>query len=534
MLNANLDDFLTDHQSVNKKDSLLDLLFYKAPDPVLLLESKNCSIIESNEKALELFEVDEKSVWIGSAVFELFHNEPTEFSKKLFEMNIKKEGELHQELSFKTLKQHVFWGRLTKNVFRTGGKEYILLRIKKLIDQNKSEEILTTILRGTARVTGKQFFKELTKLICSTFNVNIAFIAKISDHPKRLDIIEITNECNKELTDQYELNGILFDNIIKGNTTCYPRGVSDLFPDDGFVKSTNIESFMGVPIFNNTGDVTGLIGLMDDEPIQELPNSQYILSIFASRTAAEIQRIRSKEILSDQTRNLSTANEIKDRLLSILSHDLVNPLHTIMGFSELLRNKIENYEKEKIIERVEIIDNSIRNIYFMLDNLTSWSNFYRNNVKISRDFISVREIMEENLSLFKYIIDIKNLSVTIPDNPALTIYTDKKMVNSMVRNILSNAVKFTPKGGTIVLGIEEKKADIIISIEDSGIGISPEELELINNSDKEHPDLVYAGKKSTGLGLLLTRLHAEWLGGSFSISSKQNKGTSVIISIPRG
>jgi signal transduction histidine kinase len=228
------------------------------------------------------------------------------------------------------------------------------------------------------------------------------------------------------------------------------------------------------------------------------------------------------------------SNAVKDKLLSVLSHELINPLHTIMGFSALLRNKIEKYDKDKIIERVEIIDNSIRNIYFLLDNLTSWSNFYRNNVKITRDFISINEVIQENISLFKYIIQLKELNVTTTENSVVTVYSDKKMVNSIIRNILSNAVKFTPKQGEISIKVKENKSNITLLVEDTGIGIAPEELELINNADKDNPDLIYSGKKSIGLGLMLSRSHAENIGGSLKINSSQNKGTSVIISIPRG
>ena len=79
---------------------------------------------------------------------------------------------------------------------------------------------------------------------------------------------------------------------------------------------------------------------------------------YPSWTAAELQRIRSKEILKEQARELADANNIKDKLLSVISHDLLNPLHSIMGFSELLRTKVDVYQKEKIVERVDIIDNS--------------------------------------------------------------------------------------------------------------------------------------------------------------------------------
>lgn len=532
MSDANQSIQSIDKQLIEEDNSLSDLLFHKAPEALVILESKNFSIIDCNNKAVELFEAGEKTTLLNNSFFRLIENEPTDFSKNLLELNIRKDSEHTQDLIFRTCKQNVFWGQLNKSKFGVKKNQNILLRINKSVDHFNSEETLITLLRGTARVTGAKFLKELTRLLCTTFNVNSAFIGKLSDDSKTLQIVESSNSKDTRKQENYALDDTVFENVLRGYTTFYPKGAKELFPADNFVKVNGVEGFMGTPIFEGTGAVVGLLGFYDDKPINEIPNARYILSIFASRAAAEILRIRSKEILKEQARDLSNSNAVKDKLLSVISHDLINPLHTIMGFSELLRNKIEIYEKEKIIERVEIIDNSIRNIYFLLDNLTSWSNFYRNNSKLSRDFISLKELIDENLSLFKYIIEIKELDIKFAENITDTIYSDRRMVSSILRNIISNAVKFTPKHGEVSIKLRINDSGIIIRIEDNGIGISPEELKRINKVDKNNADQLFRGK-TFGLGLLLSRSQAELIGGSIKISSDINKGTCVNISLPK-
>lgn len=169
----------------------------------------------------------------------------------------------------------------------------------------------------------------------------------------------------------------------------------------------------------------------------------------------------------------------------------------------------------------------------MLDNLTSWSELFGSSVKISRDFILLDEVLSENLFLFKYIIELKDLSISVPDESAITIYCDKKRINSIVRNILSNAVKFTPKGGKIAIRIKKNKSSLQIHVEDNGIGMSSDNLALFDNTDFENPHLVLASQKSLGLGLLLSRSHAACIGGSLQLISTQNKGTTAILTIPQ-
>lgn len=508
-------------------------LFTDAPDAIFILNGKDYSIIDCNQKALEFFEAETKSSLINLSSFRLYESEPIEFSRNLLESNIKNGGEHTQELGFRTLKQNVFWGKLIKRSVRIEDIEYIILRISKAVDYLRTEEALSNLLRGTAKVTGIKFFRELAKLLCRTFDVKHAFIGKFTDNGKYLKIIESYGPFQGLNPEKNTVRNCIIENIFKGYTTFYPGGSRDLFPGDNFVAKNNIEGFMGTPVFGSSGEVMGIIAFMNDKPIQEIPNSRYILSIFASRTAAELQRLRSKEILKEQARHLADANNTKDKLLSVISHDLLNPLHSIMGFSELLRAKVDIYKKEKLVERIDIIDNSIKNIFFKLENLSDWSNLSRENLRINPEYISPNDIVQQCLTLFHFIIKIKELNIKVNLVDCPMIYSDRHMVNSIFRNLLSNAIKYTPKGGKISMDYKDLSGRIEFIIKDNGIGMLMEDIDLISKLPDKASTVKIEHDQQSGLGFVLINTFVRHLGGTIKINSEPEKGTKVIVQLPQ-
>jgi len=509
------------------------VLFNESPDAILILDSKDYSILECNEKSLTLFETKTKSSLINLSAFRLFDNETVEFSKDISSSNSKKQGEFTQELAFRTLKQNIFWGKLSKYSVKVDKQQYLILRISKATDYLNTEETLATLLRGTAKVTGIIFFKELSRLLCNTFHVKYAFVAKLSGGKENLQILESYGPFKNILPENYKLKNSLVENVLGGYTTFYPTDVQKLFPKDELVKQNNINGFMGTPVFGSSGEVVGMIAFLDDSPIEEIPNSRYLLSIFASRTAAEIQRIRSKEILKEQARKLATSDNIKDRLLSIITHDLKNPLHTIMGFSELLKLNLDKYDKKNIGDRVEIIDNSIRDIFFFLENLSDWSHIFNGDIRQSPQTISIQDTIEENLTFFQSMLQSKKLKVQVKLTDCPKVNTDKVMIYSIIRNIISNAIKYNNTNGSIVIGYFLSGNFINLTIQDSGKGISESIIQNIMNADHSILEIKTSRQNSLGLGISLSKNFIRRIGGKINFESSLNKGTKVTIAIPK-
>ena len=289
---------------------------------------------------------------------------------------------------------------------------------------------------------------------------------------------------------------------------------------------------MGTPIFGNSGEVTGILAFLSDKPIQEIPNSRYILSIFASRTAAEIQRMRSKEILKEQARDLSTANNVKDRLLDIITNDLIQPLHALMGFTDHLRTNAAGYNKDKLVEKVGVVDNSVRNINFMFENLAEWSKIYLDNIRPKKQRLQLYPMVEEHARLFGNIAAIKKISIKNKLEECPEVNADISMLATILRNFLSTAVKFAERDSEIVIEHETGKKEVIVSITSKGAGFSEEDIELIMKSGVDNPVFRPDCRDIPGMGLTLAKNMVERMNGKVSIASDPDTLTVIRFSLP--
>lgn len=515
-----------------EKEPLLEFLFHDAPDAIFILEPGTYAIVDCNSRAVEMFEAETRSSLIQLPSFRLYDTDPHDFSHEYSDRNSRGMGDLSRELTFRTLRQNIFWGKMTQKVFRTFDHEYVILRISKALNNKQSGESLTQLLRGTAKVTGYKFFRELTRLLCQNFGVDYAFVGKMEAGRNQMTILDASGDLPHADQHVWNLEHSVLENVKQDLTTFYADGVLELFPADVFVRRNKIRSFMGTPVIGNSGEVIGVIGYMHGKPMDEIPDSRYILSLFASRTTAEIQRVKSKQILKEQARALAHTNSVKDRLLSVISHDLINPLHTIMGFSELLRLKTGEYDKEKIVERVEIIDNSIRNIYFMLDNLNAWSAIYRDKIRPQYEEIDLPAIMQQNLDLFKFVSDTKELDVSVDISGPSLLISDAMMMDSILRNLIGNAIKYTPRKGRISVLTHSANRFLSLKVCDSGPGIPEEDLIQLNTANCDQPEINLTHKKGSGLGLILARNYLSRLGGNLKLMNNPDRGITALVELP--
>jgi PAS domain S-box-containing protein len=532
MLKTNLDGTTQPQEKSIIDNQLFNAIFNDSPDAIFILDAGNYRIIECNNRALKLFEAGSKEELKDLSYLKLYASEPIEIDQSFITSELKEKGTYTQELSFRTLKKNIFWGKLTNRTLVLDDQKVTVLRVTKTVDYLRTGEALAALLKGTSKVTGKLFLKELTKLLCRTFDTRYAFIGKIQGNDRhKLDIIQIWEENDESESFQINIKGSCTENVLKGYTSYYPYKMGEMFPSDKMVQEKKIVSLLGTPIFSTSGNAVGILAVMDDKPMNEIPNARYILSIFASRAAAEIQRVKSREILREQTKKISIANQVKDKFLSVVAHDLKNPMQTILGFSELLRNKTGEYSKEQLTKRIEIIDNSIRNLYCMLENLIDWSRLQRDVHELSIEEISLREIVEENIGLFQYIIDVKSLKIINNIPQELLVRADKYCTNSIIRNILSNAIIYSYKKGSIKLSVSEDSSRYTIAVADEGVGVGEKEQKNILASNTGFNENSSGENGGSGLGLVISKTFIEKQGGKIWFESIEGKGSTFYFTI---
>jgi signal transduction histidine kinase len=227
--------------------------------------------------------------------------------------------------------------------------------------------------------------------------------------------------------------------------------------------------------------------------------------------------------LQKQREALADANQFKDKVFSVISHDLKSPLSTLGGLLNVLKiNNLDENEKEKILNNVQLALKNTRNL---LDNILIWATRKR-DTKPEGSLFDIYLVVEEIFELFQPQAEAKSLSLINETPSGYLVYGDRNMLQLVLRNLVSNAIKFTKEHGKIWIMIKPEDDDVCILVKDSGIGISPENQKKLFDDNHHFTTRGTNNEKGTGLGLRLCREYIEKQGGTISVESAKDQGTT--------
>jgi signal transduction histidine kinase/Flp pilus assembly protein TadD len=240
----------------------------------------------------------------------------------------------------------------------------------------------------------------------------------------------------------------------------------------------------------------------------------------------------SNKKLKESEKHLIEINSTKDKFFSIISHDLRNPFAAIVSFSRILKRDMENLTADELRELALELDKSVLKINNLLENLLQWSRAQTGKIRYEPEYIAIHEIVKDNLALFKNNAKEKKIVLVDKVDDDTPVWADRNMTDTVIRNLLSNALKYTGQGGRIVLKSEMKEGTVFISIEDNGVGMSEESQKKIFRVDTLHSTYGTMDEKGSGLGLLLCKEFVEKQGGKISFKSQKDKGSEFTFSLP--
>jgi PAS domain S-box-containing protein len=419
--------------------------------------------------------------------------------------------------------------------------EEILKQSEWLEEQNKIVEKERTLLRTL--IDNMPDFIYIKDIESRFITVNKRLLATM--HTDNMD--DIIGKTDFDLAPSKEAAKEYFDDeqrIIKSGKPMINKEEIG-FDEQGrekFVSTTK------VPFKDADGKVSGIVGIGRDitkqknteKKLIEQANSLKEVNILLEERQEKIQ-LQAEELnkqadsLKKANSQLEELNATKNKFFSIIAHDLKNPFQAIFGFSELLMRNFEDFEEKQRLELLGMIKTSSEGAYNLLENLLQWARTQTQRIKYTPDTINLHDLIQQNVTLGQANAEKKGIAIRANLECNGTAWADFNMVNLIIRNLISNAIKFTDKNGFISISCSDvSEQNCLIAIKDTGIGISEDNIKKLFRIDEYFSTSGTAGENGTGLGLIICREFIEKNYGELTVESEIGSGTTFSFTLPRG
>ena len=267
---------------------------------------------------------------------------------------------------------------------------------------------------------------------------------------------------------------------------------------------------------------------------QELRQQNETLERYAEMLAQKNDELKAKNAeLDEKNSQLNLLNADKDKFFSIIAHDLRNPIGALRELPQLIAENLDNYSKDELRRLITMQRDAARNLFELLENLLTWSRMQRGLIEFNPEPIQVSALVQRSIALLTPSAAQKAITLTQAVNPSLLGMADHKMIDAVVRNLISNAIKFTNSGGTIEVSGNDDGAFMTIAVKDNGVGIGEQFLPKLFRIDEQYRRTGTANERGTGLGLILCKEFVERNGGEIRVESKIGNGSTFSFTLPK-
>lgn len=330
----------------------------------------------------------------------------------------------------------------------------------------------------------------------------------------------------------------LKDELSKEEQPVYPTELEflDIEDNDPFVDSKNTIQpndgkdnwFSKNPLYLYGGILALLIlsGLLTYSLVEL---SSYKKKVNKQKEELELEKIRNDAIL-DQTHHLEEVNQVKDKLFSIVSHDLKDSISSIKAFLDLLKE--DSISKEEFNDLIPELSENANNASALLFNLLNWSKSQLQNLEPKQEHFNIQEVFQNKIALVEQKLEDKRI-VLIDESQRDFVYADRSMIEIVIQNLITNAVKFSRTGDVITVSNQDVNGKALICVEDTGVGISRENLDKLFKANKNFTTIGTKNEKGTGLGLTIAKDLVELNNGRIWVESTLNVGSKFFIELSK-
>lgn len=244
------------------------------------------------------------------------------------------------------------------------------------------------------------------------------------------------------------------------------------------------------------------------------------------------ERKQIEEEIKFKNDELQKINADKDIFMSIIAHDLIGLFNHMLGYLDLLAISLREYEIDKMEKQLNVVNNSALSAYYLLEDILIWARAQSGKLPFEPKEINFKISCDKVVEILKPIANNKNITINDVETEKINVFADINMLNTILRNLISNAIKFTNNGGNINIYVQQNTSGVTISVSDNGIGIAPEILSKLFDNTSLHSSKGTANEKGTGFGLLLCKEFVEKHGGTIWVQSELGKGSEFKFTLP--
>lgn len=266
--------------------------------------------------------------------------------------------------------------------------------------------------------------------------------------------------------------------------------------------------------------------------VKERTNDLVLLNEKLQKELAD--RTLAEQALKKNEQELKELNATKDKFFNIVAHDLKNPFTSLLGSTELLFRNLDQLDAGDIRKLAIILNDSAKSGYAILLNLLDWSRSQTGMLRVNPVVINLKEIINENILNLELFSTNKDITIISEVDENIKIFTDQNMLNTILRNLISNALKFSYRSGSVIVKAASGSKEVKVSVKDFGVGVPCEYLGQLFRIDSSYSMPGTEKEQGTGLGLKLSKEFVEKLGGSIWVESEENKGSEFSFVIPVG
>ena len=299
------------------------------------------------------------------------------------------------------------------------------------------------------------------------------------------------------------------------------EGFFQTFMDIGFLKNYEISMYRK----------DGSIAIISFNSKVIYKNGEPVATQGTFRDVTELKEAEKK--LAEANARLEEEVATKDKFFSIISHDLRSPFTALLGYTRMIDDDFDSFSREELQEAIKALHSTSENLFELLEGLLTWSRIQRGVLELNPENVNLNEVVNELFELMHPVADKKQIALINETLPNTMVYADPDMLRGIIRNLVSNSLKFTPEGGTIsIKHFAEENVDSI-TVSDTGIGIDKNNLDKIFRIDVHHTTPGTNNEPGTGLGLILVKELVEKHGGVIEIESEKGKGTNITFTLPK-